>query len=219
MEELRRSAPSVLEDEGETIVIKHLYIERRMQPLNLYLDRATSVQVDQAVRDYGNAIRELASANIFPGDMLWKNFGITGYGRVVFYDYDEIEYLTDCNFRRIPEAPNPEMEMSDEAWYSVAKCDVFPEEFDHFLLGSRPIREVFLRHHADLLAPEFWQETQKTIRSGQIEDFFPYPRFLRFCNAAPEGAGEEPESDTQRELFGATTPHLSPDLLPEVEIE
>ena len=110
-----------------------------MQPLNLYLDRATPAQVDQAVRDYGNAIRELASANIFPGDMLWKNFGITRYGRVVFYDYDEIEYLTDCNFRRVPEAPNPEMEMSGEAWYSVGKYDVFPEEFNHFLLGSPPI--------------------------------------------------------------------------------
>jgi len=219
MEELRRSAPSVLEDEGENIIIKHVYIERRMQPLNLYLDRATSVQVDQAVRDYGNAIRELASANIFPGDMLWKNFGITRYGRVVFYDYDEIEYLTDCNFRRIPEAPNPEMEMSDEAWYSVGRYDVFPEEFKHFLLASPAVREVFLRHHADLLEPEFWQEAQKTIRSGQIEDFFPYQRSLRFCNAHSGRTEDADATDTQRDLFGATAPHLSSDLLPEVEIE
>lgn len=219
MDELRRTAPLVLDDEGETIVIKHLYIERRMQPLNLYLDRATPAQVDQAVRDYGNAIRELASANIFPGDMLWKNFGITRYGRVVFYDYDEIEYLTDCNFRRIPEAPNPEMEMSDEAWYSVGRHDVFPEEFSHFLLASPAIREAFLRHHADLLEPEFWQEAQKRIRSGRIEDFFPYPTSLRFCNAHSGRAEDTDESDTQRDLFGATAPHLSADLLPEVEID
>lgn len=219
LDELRRTAASILDDEGEAIIVKHLYIERRMQPLNLYLDRATPAQVDQAVRDYGNAIRELASANIFPGDMLWKNFGITRYGRVVFYDYDEIEYLTDCNFRRIPQAPNPEMEMSGEAWYSVGRHDVFPEEFSHFLLASPAIREVFLRHHADLLQPEFWQETQKTIRGGQIEDFFPYPRSLRFRNAHSGRTEDADESDTQRDLFGATAPHLSPDLLPEVEIE
>jgi isocitrate dehydrogenase kinase/phosphatase len=219
IEELRRTAPSVLEDEGDSIVIRHVYIERRMQPLNLYLDRATPEQVEQAVSDYGNAIRELATANIFPGDMLWKNFGITRYGRVVFYDYDEIEYLTDCNFRRIPEAPHAEMEMSAEPWYSVGRYDVFPEEFDHFLLGSSRIREPFLRCHADLLAPEFWQQTQKKIRSGQIQDFFPYPESLRFCNAF-SGKGEAaPARESQRDLFGANAPHLSPDLLSEVEIE
>ena len=219
MEELRRTAPSVLLEEGETVTIRHVYIERRMQPLNLYLDRATPDQLAQAVHDYGFAIRELATANIFPGDMLWKNFGITRYGRVVFYDYDEIEYLTDCNFRRIPEAPNPEMEMSGEAWYSVGRYDVFPEEFNHFLLGSPPIREVFLRYHADLLQPEFWQETQKKIRSGQIEDFFPYPKSVRFCNQGADVAQDEQESDTQRDMFGRTALHLNPDLLPEVEID
>ena len=219
IEELRRTAPSVLEDEGEDIIIRHVYIERRMQPLNLYLDRASPEQVEQAVRDYGNAIRELATANIFPGDMLWKNFGITRYGRVVFYDYDEVEYLTDCNFRRVPEAPNAEMEMASEAWYSVAKNDIFPEEFRHFLLTSPRVREAFLRHHADLLAPEFWQETQRRIRAGQIEDFFPYPAALRFCNAFSAEGGEAGAGEVERGLFGTTAPHLSPDLLSEVEIE
>ena len=219
LEELRRTAPSALEDEGEDIIIRHVYIERRMQPLNLYLDRAWAEQVEQAVRDYGNAIRELATANIFPGDMLWKNFGITRYGRVVFYAYDEVEYLTAGHFRRVPDAPNPEMEMSSEAWYSVARNDIFPEEFGHFLLTSPRVREAFLRFHADLLAPEFWQETQRKIRSGQIEDFFPYPASLRFCSASSADSGEAGAGEVERGLFGTTAPHLSPDLLSEVEIE
>lgn len=182
IDELRRLAPSQIEaDDGEQLVIKHLYIERRMIPLNMHLDRATPEQVDHAVREYGNAIRELAAANIFPGDMLWKNFGLTRYGRVVFYDYDEIEHMTDVNFRAIPEAPYPEMEMSGEVWYSVARNDVFPEEFATFLLGSSPIvRAAFLKYHRDLLAPAFWQATQQKIREGRIEDFFPYPEELRF---------------------------------------
>ncbi|MCS6997441.1 MAG: bifunctional isocitrate dehydrogenase kinase/phosphatase [Casimicrobiaceae bacterium] len=179
--ELKEVAPSVIDEEGDEIIIKHVYIERRMEPLNLYLDRVSPERAEAAIREYGNAIRELAAANIFPGDMLYKNFGVTRYDRVVFYDYDEIEYLTDCRFREIPPAPDFETEMSGEPWYSVAKNDVFPEEFGRFLLGNPRVRESFLKYHADLLRPEFWRERQERIRAGQLEDFFPYPHELRFC--------------------------------------
>jgi hypothetical protein len=168
VDELRRECPSLLEEDGDEIVIKHVYIERRMKPLNLYLDSADEERREAAVLEYGNAIKELAYANIFPGDMLFKNFGVTRFGRVVFYDYDEIEYMTDCNFRRIPPAPNPEAEMSGEAWYSVGPRDVFPEEFGTFLLGNPDTRRVFMKHHADLLAAG-------VLAADQAED----PRWLR----------------------------------------
>jgi isocitrate dehydrogenase kinase/phosphatase len=191
LEELHREIPSLIEDDGEDIIIKHLYIERRMEPLNLHLERADKTgredMIEHAVFEYGNAIRELAIANIFPGDMLWKNFGVTRYGRVVFYDYDEIEYMTDCNFRRIPPAPNEEAEMSGEPWYSVGRNDIFPEEFASFLLTSPKIRAAFMRHHADLLDAGFWQHVQEEIRNGTIRDFFPYPESLRFCNRYGKG--------------------------------
>lgn len=194
LEELYQQVPSLLEEDGDDLVIKHLYIERRMEPLNLYLERSEKGGRDdlleQAVIEYGNAIRELAIANIFPGDMLWKNFGVTRYGRIVFYDYDEIEYMTDCNFRRIPPAPNEEAEMSGEPWYSVGRNDIFPEEFAFFLLTSPKIRAAFMRHHADLLDAGFWQRAQAEIRSGAICDFFPYPENLRFCNRYGEGCSK-----------------------------
>ncbi len=186
LEEIRTLAASSFEIEGEHLIIKHLYIERRMEPLNIHLDRmersGNMTGLEHAVLEYGNAIRELAQANVFPGDMLWKNFGVTRYGRVVFYDYDEIEYMTDCNFRAIPLAPDFETEMSGEIWYSVAKNDVFPEEFSTFLLASPTLRKLFHKHHADLLKPKFWQDAQQKIRSGHVEDFFPYPESLRFCH-------------------------------------
>ena len=116
--ELKHFCPSVLEEDGDTLVIRHVYIERRMIPLNIYLQDATREQIEAAVIEYGNAIKDLVRANIFPGDMLWKNFGVTRHGKVVFYDYDEIEYLTDCNFRKVPEARNEEEEMSGEVWYA-----------------------------------------------------------------------------------------------------
>ena len=180
--EIRELAPSMLEEEGDNIIIRHLYIERRMKPLNMYLDEATPEQKAHAVQEFGNAIKDLATANIFPGDMLFKNFGVTRYGRVIFYDYDEIEYMTDCNFREIPEAPTPELEMAAESWYPVARNDVFPEEFARFLLGDPDVRREFLKHHRDLLSPQFWRNKQTRIRAGILDDFFPYPESLRFSN-------------------------------------
>jgi isocitrate dehydrogenase kinase/phosphatase len=199
LEELRKECASLLEENESEIVIRHLYIERRMKPLNLYLDSADEEKREAAVREYGDAIKELAYANIFPGDMLFKNFGVTRFGRVVFYDYDEIEYMTDCNFRRIPPAPNPEAEMSGEPWYSVARNDVFPEEFGTFLLGNPDTRRVFMKHHADLLEPDFWQRTRQKILDGYVPDFFPYPEEMRFSRMfadefRPESAPREPET-------------------------
>ncbi|MDP2881036.1 MAG: bifunctional isocitrate dehydrogenase kinase/phosphatase [Azonexus sp.] len=189
LEELQKLAPSCFEVNGDQLIIKHLYIERRMEPLNIHLDRmerANNIQgLENAIKEYGSAIREMAQANIFPGDMLWKNFGVTRFGRVVFYDYDEIEYMTDCNFRKIPPAPDFETEMSGEVWYAVAKNDVFPEEFSTFLLASPTLRKIFHKHHTDLLSPKFWQDSQQKIRDGHVEDFFPYPQELRFCNSQP----------------------------------
>jgi isocitrate dehydrogenase kinase/phosphatase len=193
LEELRTLAPSCFEIDGDQLIIKHLYIERRMEPLNIHLDRMERTNniegLEHAIREYGSAIREMAQANIFPGDMLWKNFGVTRYGRVVFYDYDEIEYMTDCNFRRIPPAPDFETEMSGEVWYAVAKNDVFPEEFSTFLLASPVLRKTFHKYHSDLLLPKFWQDSQQKIREGHVEDFFPYPVELRFCNTPPTIGG------------------------------
>ncbi|WP_374277654.1 bifunctional isocitrate dehydrogenase kinase/phosphatase [Azonexus sp.] len=192
LDELERLAPSCYEIDGDQLIIKHLYIERRMEPLNIHLERmeksGNADGLEHAIREYGNAIRELAQANIFPGDMLWKNFGVTRYGRVVFYDYDEIEYMTDCNFRAIPPAPDYETEMSGEVWYPVGRNDVFPEEFATYLLASPQLRKVFMKHHRDLLSPGFWQDAQQKIRAGHVEDFFPYPQEIRFCHTPPQAA-------------------------------
>ncbi|MES2128090.1 MAG: isocitrate dehydrogenase kinase/phosphatase-domain containing protein, partial [Pseudomonadota bacterium] len=122
------------------------------------------------------------AANIFPGDMLYKNFGVTRHGRVVFYDYDEIEYISDCVFRDIPAPRNEEDEMAAEPWYPVGKHDVFPEQFGAFLLGNAKIRKYFMQHHADLLTRAFWQTRKERIAAGIIEDVFPYPQEIRFCN-------------------------------------
>jgi len=186
--ELKHFAPSLIEEEDDRLIIRHLYIERRMVPLNIFLSNAeqagNEALIEHGIVEYGNAIKELMAANIFPGDMLYKNFGVTRNGRVVFYDYDEIEYITECNFRDIPPARNEEDEMSSEPWYSVGAHDVFPEQFGTFLLGNAKIRKYFLKHHAELLTKAFWQARKQRIMDGFIEDVFPYPQHIRFCNQA-----------------------------------
>ncbi len=183
--ELKHFCPSLLEDDGDELVIRHAYIERRMIPLNIYLQEATPEQLGQAVVEYGNAIKDLVRANIFPGDMLWKNFGVTRHGKVVFYDYDEIEYLTDCTFRKVPEPRNEEEEMSGEVWYRVGPKDVFPETFAPFLLGNDGVREVFMKHHADLLEASFWHGHKERILAGYVHDVFPYDPVKRFRQTTP----------------------------------
>src|SRR5690625_1149986 len=121
--ELRSEVPQQIEETPDTVILRHVYIERRMTPLNIHLTRASDASLENAIRQYGQAIRELAAANIFPGDMLFKNFGLTRLGRVVFYDYDEIQRMTEMNFRAIPPAPNEEAEMSSEPWYPVGPND------------------------------------------------------------------------------------------------
>ena len=170
------------------VIIDHLYIERRLLPLNMFLkecmdagldNSAPRAALERAVLEYGNAIKDLVAANIFPGDMLWKNFGVTRGGKVVFYDYDEIEYLSDCHFRAVPAPRNEQEEMSGEIWWRVGPKDVFPETLEPFLLGHPAVRDVFMRYHADLLTPEFWKAHQSRIAQGHVHDVFPYERSRR----------------------------------------
>ncbi|GAB4399528.1 MAG: bifunctional isocitrate dehydrogenase kinase/phosphatase [Microscillaceae bacterium] len=174
LDELKTVAPSLIEERGDVLLIRHLYIERRMTPLNLYLQEASLEQARYIIQEYGDSIKELAAANIFPGDMLLKNFGVTRHRRVIFYDYDEICFLTDCNFRHIPEARNEQDEYADEPWYSVGPNDIFPEEFRRFLIGRRDVRQLFFDIHQELFEPAFWQGLQSRIRNGEILDVYPY---------------------------------------------
>lgn len=179
---LEQEIPNKLEDLGDKLLISHLYMERRMTPLNIYMEQCDDKQLKAVVEDYGQALKELIAANIFPGDMLFKNFGVTRHHRVIFYDYDEISYMTDMNFRAIPPSRYPEDELASEPWYSVAENDVFPEEFRYFLCCDKQVCHYFEAQHRDLLSPEYWQQQQQRIKQGYIEDVYAYPQSKRFID-------------------------------------
>lgn len=180
IKELIEVAPSAIKLTRQHVHIDHLYLERRMIPLNIYLEQADEQAQIRAVQEYGDAIKQLAAANIFAGDMLFKNFGVSRHNRVIFYDYDEISYLTEINFRTIPKPRSFEDEMSAEPWYSVGEQDVFPEEFRTFLFINPKIRTLFEQLHSDLFDARYWQQLQSNIEQGQFHDVFPYDKKCRF---------------------------------------
>lgn len=177
--ELRDVAARTVTVGDEHVIIGHAYVERRIIPLDIYVAEADEEAAQAAVIDYGNAIKDLAVSNIFPGDMLLKNFGVTRHGRVVFYDYDELCLLTTCNFRRIPPPRSPEDELSPEPWFAIHDNDIFPEQFESFLGLTGSLRRVFLEHHADLLDVAFWRGVQERLVAGEIISIIPYAEARR----------------------------------------
>jgi isocitrate dehydrogenase kinase/phosphatase len=165
--------------EGDSVVISHVYVERRVVPLDVYVREASPPAAADAVIDFGQAIKDLASTNIFPGDLLLKNFGVTRHGRVVFYDYDELSPLTEVNFRELPAARDETEALATDPWFPVGDRDVFPEEHQSFLGLTSELRQVFLDHHADLFSVEAWHEIQDRIRSGEMMEVFPYRQHAR----------------------------------------
>lgn len=176
LNELLTVAGKTVRLEGNSVVISHAYIERRVIPLDIYIREAHLEAAKDAMIDYGQAIKDMAANNIFPGDMLLKNFGVTRHGRVVFYDYDELCLLTECNFRRIPPAMSYEDELSDQPWFHVAENDIFPEEFHHFIGVPDRLQAVLEKYHHDLFKVRYWKKMQQRIEAGQFIHIFPYQR-------------------------------------------
>ncbi len=182
LKDLLQNAANTVRLEGDDLVISHAYVERRVRPLNLFFRKCSPEQAVAAARDYGQAIKDLAASNIFPGDLLTKNFGLTRRDRVVFYDYDELTFLTDCNFREMPQATSYEEEISAEPWFSVRENDIFPEELPNFLSFPEPARKALLEKHGDLFRPGFWRRVQEKLGGGELPEVFPYAQQRRLRN-------------------------------------
>ncbi len=165
--------------DGDDLVIMHCYVERKLRPLNMFVKEAEPELALKAIVDYGQSIKDLAISNIFPGDLLLKNFGVTRHSRAIFYDYDEICLTTECRFRRMPEPSDHDEEMHHGAWYHVDDFDVFPEQFPRFLGLSEPQRQALIDAHGEIFTVPFWLDLQQRFRSGQAPEMAPYPDRLR----------------------------------------
>jgi len=180
LQQMKENIGSSLIISGKALILKHVYVERKMTPLNLYINDCDSKALAQVMLDYGRAIKDLAGANIFPGDMLMKNFGVTRWGRVVFYDYDEICPLTDCNFREVPQTQNALEELSSDSYFDIEPNDIFPSQFKVFFSANELAFNAFNSHHSDLFNAQFWQTCQQQVQQGYLPDVYPYKQSWRF---------------------------------------
>jgi isocitrate dehydrogenase kinase/phosphatase len=184
LQELLTETTLTVHEDADSLVFDHMYIERRMTPLNIYLRTASEKAGERAVLEYGQCIRDLAYTNIFAGDLLLKNFGVTRHGRVIFYDYDELCAITDCHFRDLPQATNMEDEMRGEAWFYVADNDVFPETFIRFLSFTDSQKDALLRMHGEILTAQFWRNVQERLKEGEVLEVLPYhPHRVRVASS------------------------------------
>ncbi|MBG9997510.1 bifunctional isocitrate dehydrogenase kinase/phosphatase [Pseudoalteromonas sp. NSLLW24] len=180
LEQMKSQIGSSMVISGKALILKHVYVERKMTPLNLYITQCDNKTLERVMHDYGKAIKELAGANIFPGDMLMKNFGVTRWGRVVFYDFDEICPLTDCNFREVPQTQNALEELSSNSYFDIAENDIFPSQFKVFFSANEIAFNYFNNEHSNLFLATFWQGCQQQVHNGYLPDVYPYKQSWRF---------------------------------------
>jgi len=180
LEQMKSQIGSSMVISGKALILKHVYVERKMTPLNLYITQCDNKTLERVMHDYGKAIKELAGANIFPGDMLMKNFGVTRWGRVVFYDFDEICPLTDCNFRDVPQTQNALEELSSNSYFDIAENDIFPSQFKVFFSANEIAFNYFNNEHSNLFLATFWQGCQQQVHNGFLPDVYPYKQSWRF---------------------------------------
>jgi isocitrate dehydrogenase kinase/phosphatase len=177
LEELLTGCSESAFPDGDDIVIAHCYVERRLRPLNLYLRETDGDAARNAILDYGQAIRDLAGSNVFPGDLVLKNFGVGRHGRVTFYDYDELALVSDCRFRELP-SDDDEMMPTNDTFY-VGPHDVFPEQFPRFLGLREELSTALLAAHGEIFTMRWWHDLQAALRAGHRVDAPPYPANTR----------------------------------------
>ena len=179
LHELLSECAQTVQLDGDEVLIRHCYVERRVRPLNLYVREAAAPMAERAVLDYGQAIKDLARSNIFPGDLLLKNFGVTRHGRVLFYDYDELCLVEECSFRVVPPMREEDETRPLDEWLYAGADDVFPELFPQFL-GIVPALRARLREvHGEIFDPAWWRDVQTRLAAGEHFDVPPYPDAVR----------------------------------------
>jgi isocitrate dehydrogenase kinase/phosphatase len=175
---LQECAETVLLD-GDEVLVRHCYVERRLRPLDLYAREAAHDDALQAVLDYGLAIEDMARSGIFPGDLLLKNFGVSRTGRALFYDFDELCLVEDCHFRKVPDMHEDDETRPLDEWLYAARDDVFPELFPQFLGLPAVLREALRREHGEIFDAAWWRGVQARLRAGDYLDVAPYPETAR----------------------------------------
>lgn len=184
IDEITQRAPSEIKMDENKVVLNHVYVQRKVIPLNIYLKEHENdpEEVKRVLEDWGFCIKGLAVAGIWVGDFKSKNFGVTSTGRIVSFDYDELRELDHLEFEKqprwhsLPSADDEESYASPgTAWHDKHAYGriYLPDEFGNLEISSF-LETVFKKLHPDLFNADYWQKIQTELREGKVPDVFPY---------------------------------------------
>ena len=185
LHEFKIAAKDTVTINDDYVIIKHLYLQRKVIPLPLYLEIERDPEViREVIIDYGYFLQEIAAVGVFPADLfnIW-NCGVTSRRRIVLFDYDDIESLLDINFREKPLPHNQIDELiPDEDRIVAYSNDFFMDEMKTFMGIPKSLQGVFNQIHGDLFKVDFWHKMQQRVRRGDILDIIPYDRERQFTS-------------------------------------
>lgn len=183
LEEFRLAARGNITITDEYVILHHLYVQRKVVPLPMYFQNEKNPEeIRQVLIDFGYFLKDLAASGVFPCDLFntW-NYGVTHWGRVVLFDYDDVLPIEQITFRVKPEPKNEFEETEPEENRIVAtQDDFFMDEIDRYSGIPPLLKGVFKSVHGDLYTMKFWDDLTGQLRNGEIFDVIPYDRNKRF---------------------------------------
>ncbi len=188
LDEILQQAAGSVQLDADGVFIRSLIVQLKIVPLPVYIRNATEEQTWAVIRSLGHCIRNNAATNIFNKDLDSRNYGIGRYGRVLLFDYDAVEKLTDVKIRT-----NTEREPGEETvpeWFFEDGVIFLPEEMEYGMqLNNEWARRAFRAQNADLLTVDYWEGVQQKLLRGEVPGLRMYPRASKVV-AEARGADE-----------------------------
>jgi isocitrate dehydrogenase kinase/phosphatase len=181
LSELLQSAGNSAQLQGRALVFKYLIAQRKLTPLNVFLEGAPEDKAVRAMVNLGFCIRNNAAANVFNKDFDARNYGVSRYLKIYLYDYDAVEALTDVKVRSNRDRCDGEEDAP--AWFFEPGLIFLPEEIEAGLrVRNRALRRAFRTAHSDLMSVEYWEGLQQALRAGQVPGTHTFPETCHLGN-------------------------------------
>jgi isocitrate dehydrogenase kinase/phosphatase len=160
--------------EGDSVFIRSLIVQLKIIPLPMYLETASDSEIRTAIVNLGHCIRNNAATNIFNKDLDSRNYGVGRYGKVLLFDYDAVEKLTDVKIRTNQDREPGEETIPD--WFFEDGAIFLPEELEVGMqFKNDTARRYFRRENADLMSVQYWQEVQQKLKRDEVLQLRVYP--------------------------------------------
>jgi len=163
LEVLADEQPEDVRMTSRHVILKQIYVSRRIKPVSEYIRTASKKNVEQVLRDVGWNIKHLAAMGFVPRSLGLEHFGFTTWDRVVYLNNASLLDIQLFNFRDRP-----------DTMLGAERYNINPADFEKELNIPQQHRDMFRAVHGDLYLPDFWEDRKISIHNGRYPDVFPY---------------------------------------------